>query len=232
VPGQQFSSQGAVGGSPLDSAVRAHLSGALQRARREATPFTHWRFGEILPPGACEAIAALPFPPPRIAETMGRRETNNSTRLFFSPDIAARFPLCRALCAALNAPALVEQLEQLCGTPLAHGLLRIEYCQDTDGFWLEPHTDIGAKLLTMLIYVSADAGSGDLGTDLMDATGATLATVPYRANSGFIFVPGSDTWHGFRKRPIPGVRRTLIVNFVKPEWRSRHELAFPDQSFA
>jgi hypothetical protein len=42
-------------------------------------------------------------------------------------------------------------------------------------------------------------------------------------------VPGADTWHGFRRRPIAGIRRSLIVNYVKSEWRSRHELAFPDR---
>jgi hypothetical protein len=26
------------------------------------------------------------------------------------------------------------------------------------------------------------------------------------------------------------VRRSLIVNYVKPEWRSRHELAYPDHA--
>ena len=43
-------------------------------------------------------------------------------------------------------------------------------------------------------------------------------------------MPASDTWHGFHKRPIAGVRRSLIVNYVKPEWRSRHELAYPDHA--
>jgi hypothetical protein len=37
----------------------------------------------------------------------------------------------------------------------------------------------------------------------------------------------ADTWHGFRPRDIRGVRRSLIVNYVVPEWRARHELAFP-----
>ena len=47
---------------------------------------------------------------------------------------------------------------------------------------------------------------------------------------GLLFVPAADTWHGFTRRRIAGVRRSLIVNYVKPEWRSRHELAFPDQA--
>jgi hypothetical protein len=43
-------------------------------------------------------------------------------------------------------------------------------------------------------------------------------------------VPANDTYHGFERRIIPGVRRSLIVNYVGPEWRSRQELAYPDQS--
>ena len=53
--------------------------------------------------------------------------------------------------------------------------------------------------------------------------------MPYAFNVGFSFVPGRDTWHGFDKRPIRGVRRSVIINYVKPEWRARHELAYPDQ---
>ena len=28
--------------------------------------------------------------------------------------------------------------------------------------------------------------------------------------------------------PLSGIRRSLIVNYVGPEWRARHELAYPD----
>lgn len=42
----------------------------------------------------------------------------------------------------------------------------------------------------------------------------------------------TDTWHGFGKRPIGGIRRSIIVNYVKDEWRSRHELAYPDRPVA
>lgn len=44
-----------------------------------------------------------------------------------------------------------------------------------------------------------------------------------------IFIPGSDTWHGVEKRNFAGVRKSIIVNYVKPEWRSRHELAYPER---
>ena len=110
--------------------------------------------------------------------------------------------------------------------------LRIEYCLDTDGFWLEPHTDIGAKLFTMLIYLSNEPGCDAWGTDLYHTAQRWVATTPYRRNCGFIFIPGPDTSHGVECWPIRGVRRSLIVNYVAPEWRSRHELAFPDRAWA
>ena len=41
-----------------------------------------------------------------------------------------------------------------------------------------------------------------------------------------IFVPADDTFHGFERRPIKGVRKSLIINYVTDEWRAREQLAF------
>ena len=114
----------------------------------------------------------------------------------------------------------------MCSTQLAGSFVRIECCLDTAGFWLEPHTDIGAKLL---ICLSDHPDADNWGTDIMDAGGHVLARAPGAANHGLIFVPAANTTHCFAKPPIAGVRQSLIVNYVKPEWRRRHELAFPDQ---
>ena len=51
-----------------------------------------------------------------------------------------------------------------------------------------------------------------------------MVSAPYAANAGLIFIPGKDTWHGFGKRPINGVRTSLIINVVSPEWRDKWEL--------
>lgn len=212
--------------------IEARLVRSLDRAAAETVPFRHWLLAEVLPPQVCAAIVDLPIAPPHILDTKGKRETNNSTRLFFSAENRTRYAVCGDLAEALQRDPVVDRLERLCGTALSGGFLRIEYCQDTDGFWLEPHTDIGAKLFTMLVYLSDDQGSESWGTDLMDETGALVTRVPYRANCGLIFIPGRDTWHGFGKRPIAGIRRSIIVNYVRDEWRSRHELAFPDRPVA
>lgn len=211
------------------TAVALQLMRAMEEAETRTVPFRHWLIDAALPHDVPSAIAALPLQPPAIVDTLGKRETNNSLRIFFSSEMRARFAVCADVADALQSEAVVGRLARLSGARLAGSFLRIEYCQDTEGFWLEPHTDIGAKLLTMLIYLSKAPGSEGWGTDLMTPNGEVVATAPYRVNSGLVFVPGSDTWHGFRKRPIAGVRRSLIVNYVRPEWRSRHELAYPSK---
>lgn len=208
--------------------IGATLIDAFDRSAFGAEPYRHWLPAQMLPATTCAAIDALPVAPPKIADTMGRRETNNSTRLFFGPDARSKFPVCDALARALQSDRVVARLERLCDVHLRQSHLRIEYCLDTEGFWLEPHTDIGAKLFTMLIYLSDEPGSEGWGTDILDSAMNLVATTPYVRNTGLIFIPGENTWHGFHRRPIHGVRRSLIVNYVKPEWRSRQELAFPE----
>ena len=209
--------------------VAAQLLDCLAVSGQAEVPFRHWLLHRALPDGICDAIDELPFAPPLIEDTAGRRETNNSTRQFFGRVEQAHYRVCAALAAALQDAAVTRRLQSLCGVDLGGSFLRIEYCMDTDGFWLEPHTDIGAKRFTMLIYLSDTPGCEAWGTDLLDGPDRFVTSVPYRRNDGFIFVPGADTWHGFHRRPIEGVRRSLIVNYVGNEWRARHELAFPDQ---
>ena len=217
---------------PDSNDVADTLIGAFDNASFGAAPYRHWLPEGMLPQTALAAIDALPVATPKIDDTHGKRETNNKTRLFFGAEERARFPVCEALASALQSERVVARLERLCDLNLRDSSLRIEYCLDTDGFWLEPHTDIGAKLFTMLIYLSDAPGCEAWGTDILDAELKLVATSPYRRNIGLIFVPAADTWHGFHKRKIDGVRRSLIVNYVKPEWRARRELAFPDRPAA
>ena len=47
-----------------------------------------------------------------------------------------------------------------------------------------------------------------------------------------IFVPSSNTFHGFEPRTIEGVRKSVIINYVTTEWRAREQLSFPDHPIA
>ena len=213
---------------PLSAAVRRQFRSCLESSRFGATPYRHWLLSDTLPAEACDGIAALPYTPPVVLETYGKRETNNASRTYFNAAAQARYPAVAAVAQALQHPETTELIERTCAVSLAGSSLRIEYCQDTDGFWLEPHTDIGVKRFTMLVYLAREPGSEAWGTDILSDPETFVCTVPYRYNAGLIFIPGSDTWHGFHKRPIDGVRKSIIVNYVGPEWRARHELCFPE----
>jgi len=212
----------------MEERVRAWLLARWPTTRVEAAPFRHWLLGDALPPELARGLRRLPVTAAPIGETAGRRETHNATRWFFSEANQEAHPECRRLAAAFQNSEIVAMLKAMTGADLAGTSLRIEYCQDTDGFWLEPHTDIGAKRFTALVYLSEMDGAESLGTDLFDAGGDYLGSAPGGFNKGLVFVPGSDTWHGFRRRTFAGVRTSLIINYVGPEWRARHELAFAD----
>jgi hypothetical protein len=213
-------------------AIGACFARSLAAAEAVGTPYPHWLLREALPRDVATRLRELPIPAPRIGDTMGKRETNNATRSYFSVENRARFPVCGAIADAFQAGPAVDAIGTICGARIAGAYLRIEYCQDTDGFWLEPHTDIGAKLFTLLIYLSDGPGAEDWGTDIYDADKRHVGRAPFGFNRGLIFIPGSDTWHGFQPRPIRGIRRSIIVNYVKDEWRAREQLSFPDRPLA
>jgi hypothetical protein len=192
-------------------------------------PFRHWLLDHVLPPDMAHRLAALDLPGNAIGETQGRRETNNAARVFIDAEAQSADADCRALAACLQSQPIVQMLAKRTGADLDGTFLRIEYCRDAEGFWLEPHTDIGAKHFTLLIYLNTSPDGEAWGTDLFDSQQNYLGTAPAYANSGLAFVPGPETWHGYRRRPMTGLRRTLIVNYVCPEWRSVHELAFPGE---
>jgi len=106
--------------------------------------------------------------------------------------------------------------------------LRIEYIQDTDGMWLEPHRDIPAKIFSMVVYLCTGPEAADWGTDIYDEHLRWVGRSSAEFNSATIFKAGPDTWHGFEKRPIRGVRRLMEINYVR-DWRDRDQLAYPDQ---
>ena len=206
------------------------ISEAIVGADARCKPFPHWLLTDVLPFAVAKAVAELPVPPPPAGDTQGRRETHNSQRVFLSPAFQAEHPVARAVAAAFQEPEMIGVLEARTGARLSGHYLRIEYCRDGADFWLEPHTDIGAKAFTMLIYLSASPEAENWGTDIYDVQLNHVGRAPGGYNKGLIFIPGEDTWHGVEKRAFSDVRKSLIVNYVVPDWRSRHELAFPDET--
>jgi hypothetical protein len=208
------------------SAAGALLS-SIACAEHKPEPYHHWLLSSTLPERICQGIVGLPFSPPADGVMDGRRESNNSARVYFSSAIQEKHPVCRELADAFKHPLVRDAIRARTGRDVSIGKVRIEYCQDVDGFWLEPHVDIPVKLFTMLVYLSREPELRDAGTDIYDATPEhnRVGTAPCMWNAGLIFIPGHDTWHGFTPRTIRGVRKSIIVNYVTNDWRAVEELA-------
>ena len=154
---------------------------------------------------------------------------HNDTRSYFDEGNMGRFPVMAKVADALQTDEVIQVLAKTFDAPLDQTYLRLEYAQDIDGFWLQPHTDLGVKKFTCLIYLSQGPGHEELGTDIYASPEEHVGASPFIRNSAMIFVPGTNTWHGFERRPIQGVRRSVILNYVTPEWRAREQLSFPDK---
>jgi hypothetical protein len=210
-----------------DNPVTESFLACLERARHVKEPYDYWLLQGALPEADVEAILNLPIAPPKDVVFNGRRETNNSTRMFFDASAQAKFPVCRCVAEAFKDPRVISAIEKETGAKLAGTRLRIEYCQDAPGFWLEPHTDIAVKKYTMLVYLADDPALKTAGTDVHEGPPGFkyVTTAPYGRNLGLIFVPGKNTWHGVGHHPLKALRRSIIVNYVSPDWRDTFELA-------
>ena len=216
---------------PVPSAddIAAQFSHAVRSSQRADWPYRHWKIRDVFPIDLCTGLLALPIAPPMLGRTDGTRNSYNDRRTFITPALRGKFPTCQALSEALQRTDVARLMAETCNIDVEGSYLRMEYMQDTDGAWLEPHRDIPEKLFSMVVYLFTGPDAKDWGTDIYDADKNWVGRSAPDFNAGVIFVPGPATWHGFDPRPIIGVRRLMEINYARRDWRDKNQLAFPDQ---
>lgn len=213
---------------PAESEIANHFLGSLRAAVRQDEPYRTWKMRDVLPVDMCTGILTLPIAPPTIHDRDGTRDTYNRSRAFITPQQRADFAALSVLAEALQQSAVARQIAETFAIEVDGSFLRVEYIQDTDGAWLEPHRDIPEKLFSMVLYLCTGPEAKHWGTDIYDDEKRWIGQAEATFNTAVTFIAGPNTWHGFEKRPIRGVRRLLEINYVK-NWRDRDQLAFPDQ---
>jgi hypothetical protein len=216
--------------SPAALRIADAFDAAMAARRTFERPYLHFLLENVFPADVSDSLADLPFAPPVLDGVSGKRELHNDQRSYFDASGVKRFPVMGAVAEALQSTRIVSAIQRLFGAEIDGTFLRLEYAQDVDGFWLQPHTDLGVKKFTCLIYLSDGPGHDKLGTDIYESPDKHFGTSPFKRGGAMVFVPGDNTWHGFEKRPIKGVRRSVILNYVTQEWRAREQLSFPDRT--
>ncbi len=212
---------------PTPAEIAATFCRSLAAAARYDAPFPHFYADRLFPEAIIAALADLPFAAPANKPDSGKRE-DVSGRVFFGAAELERFPVMRNLAQALQTPEATHAIGAFCAAPLRGCHLRLEYAIDREGFWLAPHTDLGVKKFTCLISLANYKYHVDLGTDIYNSDNRLYKRAPFRRNGALMFVPSAESWHGFARRPIHGQRKSIILNYVGPDWRARDQLAFPD----
>lgn len=211
-----------------ETEIKTSLERSFARAALFDEPYRHWVLDAFFPDDVAADLQGVEFPVAELGGVSGKRELHNDTRHYVDEANRARLPSFAAIANAFQSAETARAFEAFTGADLDGTYLRIEYAQDVTGFWLEPHTDLGVKRLTILIYLSDGEDHGDLGTDIYDGGKQWFKRAPFAHNGAMMFVPGDDTYHGFESRNINGVRKSLILNYVTEEWRDREQLAFPE----
>ncbi|MFM2444592.1 MAG: hypothetical protein RJB09_1778 [Pseudomonadota bacterium] len=215
--------------SPVTAAdIIATFRASIEQRQAFAAPYQHFLVDNLLPASVARELNELPFSAPTLDGVSGRRELHNDQRSYFDVQAMEQFPVMRPIADALQAPELTKLIATAFDAPIDDTYLRLEYAVDTDGFWLEPHTDLGVKKFTCLLYLSELPGHDELGTDIYADKDTHFGRSPFKQNSAMIFVPSDKTWHGFEKRPINGLRKSVILNYVTRDWLAREQLSFPD----
>lgn len=209
--------------------IARHFRRALLDCKRNEVPYTHWSLIDVLPEALSLGIISLPIAPLLIDDCRGVRDVDNNKRTFFTPALRADFPICNSFAEALQRSDVARLVGQTCGFDPEGSYLRMEYIQDIDGAWLEPHHDVPEKLFSMVIYLCTGPEAKNWGTDIYDDKLQWFGRSSAEFNAATIFIPGENTWHGFEKRKISGIRRLLEINYVHPSWRDRNQLCFPDR---
>ena len=216
---------------PISSeSIVGSLTASIDSAKPSDKPYKNWFLTNCLPADAAAAVIDLPFEAP--ARSGGSRASASCTmpRANTSMSRTARSsPSARRSARLSRTSASPTRSRGVFGSRLGGTYLRVEYAQDTDSFWLEPHTDLGVKMFTMLLYMSKNPQHRTLGTDIYDKDKKHVGASPFAPNAAMVFVPSDITYHGFEPRKIEGVRKSVIINYVTNEWRAREQLAFPDQ---
>jgi hypothetical protein len=160
--------------------VAAAFAASIARRRAFEEPYRHFLIENCLPKDVADELADLPFAAPALDGLSGKRELHNDQRSYFDAAAMARFPVMRAVAEALQSRRIVRLIHETFGAPIDDTFLRLEYAQDVDGFWLEPHTDLGVKKFTCLIYLSEGPGHETLGTDIYSRPGHHFGSPPFR----------------------------------------------------
>ena len=180
-------SKTAIAANPVERMIAAWDT-SFAKAEVFDAPYRHFYLRNLFPKDIIEALNAIDASAPDLNGVSGKRELHNDDRFYFNRDVIDANPVAHAISTALQSQQAVSLIEKLFSVDLTGSLLRLEYAQDIDGFWLHPHTDLGVKKISMLIYLNDAPTDEQWGTDIFNTDHTHHKCMDHGANLSLIHI--------------------------------------------
>lgn len=196
----------------------------IENFKKNTDPFVHYiSIGSSVPDDTAEDLLKMAQPSELINSSGSRADYKQRTFLNNANYETFSSPV-KCFIDRISSEDFYKEIHQSIGVDLRGADIRAEVACDIDGFFQIPHLDTDDKRITWLTYLGTVEENGDVGTDLFNSDKEYIKSAPWGFNNGLIFLPGNDTWHGFRKeKAISGYRKVLIINYVDG-WNDEYEL--------
>ncbi len=183
----------------------------LQNVKDGNDPFNHYTFDNFFDSYELNELQKLELND-NSSILKGKRVSNTNRFYLTTENIKNNIILKRIINYFLDED-VINFFENKHKISLKDLYLRVELVRDKKGSFLEPHTDIKEKKISLLIYLNDTDEDKTIGTSLYDNDHNHIKTVPYIDNTGLYFLPGEDTWHGLEHANVKEMRKVIMVNY-------------------
>ena len=185
-------------------------------------PWKHFIFDNIFAKEDYQTLKDFPRLDSGYENITGFRDAIDN-RVFLNDKFVSKNPQFKSVLRTLND---TESFEKIFDINLVNCSPRPELIDDRCPFFHEVHRDHPDKVLTMLIYIDKD-DEQNLASDLYIDKNTHHTKLKWKDNGGigWTIEPNDDKWHGFKPMKYNGVRRILIINWVKNNiWNDKSQL--------
>ena len=175
------------------------------------SPFTHYIVKDVFCEKELSEIRKLNLE--LHSEKLNGERASNQNRFFITQSNINDNFIFERIVNYFSRDSVIDMFEKESECTIKGNYLRVEFLEDKQSSWLEPHCDIEEKLLSLIIYLNDTNETEDNGTSLYDKNLKKVSTVPFIDNSGFYFFAGKNTWHGLDPVKIKKSRKAVMVNY-------------------
>jgi len=192
---------------------------------KQTDPWDHFLIEDLFEQDDFELLKNFPPLDSNCNNVVGGFRDQVLGRVFLNDEFVEKNPQFLKLVRLLNDRKLFSDILK---EDLSSTTLRVELIDDKYPFFHEVHVDHPDKRITMLIYIDKDDDK-NLATDVYVDKDTHYAKLNWTPNGGIIWKVdevNDKKWHGFTKEKYTGIRRIIILNWVKspPQWRDETQL--------